>query len=633
MSATGPDRPSLGLRSRYAFDNAMARGPSAIVSLIAIVIVIVVAIFTAVALAAGSESGNPFTIAFNILLQTVNGGGELSTAGLAAGVIFLLITVVGILLFGAFIGALVTGMDARLEQLRQGRSLVLERDHTLILGWSPRVFVIISELVLANESRSNPSIVVLAERPKAEMEDAIREQVPDMRTTRVVCRTGNPVASADLEMVNHRGARAVIVLGEDGDGEADAEIIKTLLALKRGSGPISADRHIVAEIQESATVSAARLIGDERIELIDKPQTISRLIVQTSRQAGAAAVYREILDFASFEIYMRRDPDLSGLTYLDALLGYEECTVIGLMHADGEIALNPAADVVIAADDTVIALAQDDSEFERATYSRVETDGDRIAIAPPRPPEPDSTLILGWNRRTPLVVAELATYAEPGSRVTIVADLPLDELRVTIDPAYAANLEVEARSANTNERAVLDGLEVSSFDRVIVMSYVDHAAPQRAAARALLTLLHLRDIATRSGADIAIVSEIVEPEDVELVRNAGVNDIVVSDEILSLMLTQVAENRHLAEVFRQLFQSAGSEVYVRDVGLYVAAGEPVSFATFVEAAMRRGETAIGYWRADAEDRGDGMLGIRVSPYKSELLPARAGDRLIVFADQ
>ena len=181
----------------------------------------------------GVSPTHPLTTGYNILLQTIDGGGDLDNEGLKAAAVFLLVTIVGLLIFGAFIGTLVTGMDARLERLRQGRSVVLETDHTLILGWSERIFVILSELSIANESRKRPSIVILAEQPKPEMEDAIREQVPDMRNTHVVCRTGSPVSASDLELVNHRDARSVIVLGADGDEDPDADVIKTLLALTR----------------------------------------------------------------------------------------------------------------------------------------------------------------------------------------------------------------------------------------------------------------------------------------------------------------------------------------------------------------------------------------------------------------
>ena len=47
------------------------------------------------------------------------------------------------------------------------------------------------------------------------MEDAIRTRVPDLRNTKVVCRTGDPM-SGDLAIVSRQTARAVIVLGARG---------------------------------------------------------------------------------------------------------------------------------------------------------------------------------------------------------------------------------------------------------------------------------------------------------------------------------------------------------------------------------------------------------------------------------
>jgi hypothetical protein len=622
----------LRTRGRYEFDNAMARGSGAMVALLALFLLTVVVVFTVVSIVLGVSPTHPLTTGYNILLQTIDGGGDLDNEGLKAAAVFLLVTIVGLLIFGAFIGTLVTGMDARLEQLRQGRSVVLETDHTLILGWSERIFVILSELSIANESRKRPSIVILAEEPKPEMEDAIREQVPDMRNTHVVCRTGSPVSASDLELVNHRDARSVIVLGADGDEDPDADVIKTLLALTRqDGGELLRDRHIVAEIESSATAHAGRLIDEHAIVLINKPKTVSRLIVQTSRQSGAAAVYREMLDFAGSEIYMRRDEGLTGKTYLEASLAYEECSVIGLMHGEGEIELNPPGGAVIEDGDTIIALAEDDSVFDSAEIVPTKTDPERIAIRPAPAHGPEATLILGYNNRTPLVIAELAAYAEPGSRAVLVTDVPVD-VDALPQGGSSEHLAFEHRAARTTERTVLDGLDVPSYDRAIIMSCTDDMTPKRASARSLLTLLHLRDIANHSDETFAIVSEIVDRDDTELVKNAGVNDVVVSDEMLSLLLTQVAENRHLGAVFRRLFQAEGAEVYVRPIELYVKPGS-VTFATLVEAASRRAETAIGYWRPGTAEDGDHMFGIQVNPRKAQRFAAAPGDRLIVLAEE
>jgi hypothetical protein len=61
---------------------------------------------------------------------------------------------------------------------------------------------------------------------------------------------------------------------------------------------------------------------------------------------------------------------------------------------------------------------------------------------------------------------------------------------------------------------------------------------------------------------------------------------------------------------------------------------PVSGYTLMEAARRRGETAIGYRRKRDEDGADdrNMGGVVVNPDKSEVLEFLPEDRLIVLAE-
>ena len=52
----------------------------------------------------------------------------------------LAVTIGGIFIISSLIGILTTGLEARLDSLRKGRSKVVESDHTVILGWSPLGF-------------------------------------------------------------------------------------------------------------------------------------------------------------------------------------------------------------------------------------------------------------------------------------------------------------------------------------------------------------------------------------------------------------------------------------------------------------------------------------------------------------
>src|SRR5918911_2621701 len=215
-------KPTLRQRLRYAFDNTMARGTSALVFWLVVATAILIAFFSAIILIAGlapkSDHHGVIGQLFRSLLHAMDPGTIAGDAGKWPFlVVMLLLTIGGLLIVSALIGVLATGLDRKLDELRKGRSVVLERDHTLILGWSETVFTILSELEIANASEDDPSVVILADRDRVEMEDAIRAKVGGTGKTRVVCRTGSPVDLSDLTVASPQTARSVIVLSPEGE--------------------------------------------------------------------------------------------------------------------------------------------------------------------------------------------------------------------------------------------------------------------------------------------------------------------------------------------------------------------------------------------------------------------------------
>jgi hypothetical protein len=242
--------------------------------------------------------------------------------------------------------------------------------------------------------------------------------------------------------------------------------------------------------------------------------------------------------------------------------------VIGLLRGGGEVKLNVGPQTPIGPGDSVIAIAEDDAVLALAPPSSASVDDARISPATPVPDAPDRTLVLGYNHRAPLVISELAQYARDGARVVVVADVPQSSVAVASTDA----LTVDYHERSTIDRAVQDDLDIPQYDRVIVLSYSDQLDHHEADARSLVTLLHLRDIAQRGGKAFTIVSELLDEDDVELAKVASVDDIIVSDQVLSMMLAQLSENHHLAAVFGELFQADGAEVYLRPADQYVSAG-------------------------------------------------------------
>jgi ion channel POLLUX/CASTOR len=628
-------RESLASRLRYQFDKSMAAGPIALIGWLAIlslIIIIAAATFLAVTQIA-PEGGQPlgfFEAFWESLMRAIDSGTMGGDTGWDFRLVMLVVTIAGIFVVSTLIGVLSAGVDSKLDELRKGRSRVLETDHTIILNWSPSIFDVISELVIANASRRRPRIVVMADKDKVEMEDEIAAKAGKTGNTRIICRSGDPTDLYDLAIVNPQTSRSIVVLSPDGD-DPDSQVIKTVLALVNDPSRRTAPYNIAAEIRDGRNAEVARVVGGAEVQLVLADQLISRIVVHSSRQSGLSGVYSELLDFDGCEIYTTEQPELTGKSFGEAVMAYEHCALIGLCDRNGRVDLNPPSELVIGEDMRAIIIAEDDAAIKLGNPS-VEIDA--AAIRGPRTvePKPERTLILGWNRRGPIITYELSRYVAPGSTLTIAADTPGLELEVAELPVASDNLSVHCRVTDTSSSTALANLDVPSYDHVLVLGYSETMAAQPADTRTLVTLLHLRKIADDVGLHISIVSEMIDVRNRELAAVTKADDFVVSNRLVSLMLAQASENQYLAAIFDDLLDEKGSEIYMRPVADYVAIDKPVTFWTLAESARLRGEIAIGYRRirgAEADARALG--GVTVNPPKSEALAYLPEDRVIVLA--
>src|SRR3954452_1036946 len=174
-TATRPSKPSLNAKARYRFDNALARGPvvvilymTAFVLLFVVVSGIIAALFS---LHFGSGSDNVGEQMYQAFLRMLDPGTFSGDSAWGLRSLTVIVTIVGIIFGGSLIGLIASGVDQRVEALNRGRGAVIETGHSLILGWSPAVPRIIAELVIANESERDASVVVLARGDKSAMEE------------------------------------------------------------------------------------------------------------------------------------------------------------------------------------------------------------------------------------------------------------------------------------------------------------------------------------------------------------------------------------------------------------------------------------------------------------------------------
>lgn len=622
-------------RLRYQFDKSMAAGPIALIgwlTVISLIVIVIAGLFLAIT-GIAQEGGEPVSFiegSWESLMRTMDAGAMGGDVGWGFRGVSLVVTVAGIFVFSALIGVLSSGLDEKLDELRKGRSHVLEKDHTIIFNWSPSIFDVISELVIANQSRRNPRIVIMAGKDKVEMEDEIADKIADLGNTRIICRSGDPTDLYDVNIVNPQASRSIIVLSPESD-YADSEVIKTVLALVNDPERRKEPYQIAAEIRDAGNAEVARIVGGSELQLVLADELISRIVVSSSRQAGLSAVYTELLDFDGSEIYAVEQPALTGKSFGNAVMAYDTSTLIGICDTDGVVHLNPPTSRVIAAGERAILIAEDDATIKPRTGDFVV---DREIVRPRvhREPGPERTLLLGWNRRGPIITQELSRYVAPGSELMIAANRPELEAEVAGLSYLAENLSVRCAVIDTTNRTALDALDVPAYDHVLVLGYSDDMAPQPADTATLVTLLQLRKIADAANKHIGIVSEMIDVRNRNLAAVTRADDFVVSNKLVSLMLAQASENELMAQIFDELLDEDGSEIYMRPVTDYIAIDRPVNFYTVNLAALIRGEVALGYSRANpAGEDPRNMGGVVVNPVKSELVAFGPNDRLIILA--
>jgi voltage-gated potassium channel Kch len=630
-------KPTFAQRLRYAFDNTLSRGPAALILwLVMVTAVLIVAAFVLDLIVGGvaQESGlGPREIFWNILFQALvpNPPGNFDSPWQFL-VIMFGVTIASLAMVSILIGLASAAIQERLETLRRGRSHIIEQNHTVILGWSEQIFAIVSELIVANANQPHATIAILGDKDKVEMEAELRHRIKSTGHTRIVVRRGNSTQHADLDLVSPQTSKSIIILPVVEADMPDAATIKTILALVKAPDRRPEPYHIVAVLRRASNQEIAQLVGGAEVELILSGDVIARIIAQTCRQAGLSNVYTELLDFEGDEIYFQEEPALVSKTFGEALAAYEDSTLIGLAPRDSTPRLLPPLDTVIAPGDQVMAISEDDDTVRLSGLMNVPLHAEAIAVSQPRPRNPERTLILGWNWRASAIIRQLDAYVAPQSTVTVAAQHETVESEIESLRQELANQELQWLAVDFSARPVLDGLQLQTYDHIIVLAYSDTLDAQRADAMTLLTLLHVRRIADENHHRYSIVSEILDQRNRELAESSRADDFIVSDRLVSLLMAQVSENKALNEIFNVLFDPIGAEVFLKPATDYIQAGVTISFYTVVEAARRRGEVAIGYRVNALEADEEHGYGVVVNPSKSQPITFAPNDQVIVLAE-
>jgi hypothetical protein len=448
-------------------------------------------------------------------------------------VVSLTMTIAGMLVFGFLIGIVSDVIGDKVDQLKQGKSSVIESDHVLMLNWSEKALNVMHELAVANESEGGGVIVVLSELAKEEVEGIIEGAQIDLRGTSVVVRSGNPALLVDLEKVSATLSKCVVVLADSQEGmgpdESDAKQLRIVLALLgmdrehkkklKATGRKLEPKdtpHYVVELCDIDNEDLFIYLGGDIVETVVAHDLIGRMMIQCARQPGLARVMDSLLGFEGDEFYCEEWPDLVGETFDAACYWFPDAVCVGIRRpVEGsdipEMIVNPHSDEIIREGDQMLVIAEDNDTYTAVRPTEEDLKNRRdvsyFASVPEDPEKPERLLFAGWRRDIDDMVVELDGYVAKGTTLVMLSEVPVADRfnnaeEGGLDVDTLVNLKLQHVVGNRVSRRHLERLALEKFDSVLILAD-EHLEGdvQKMDSFSLSTLLLVNDICKRRRVD------------------------------------------------------------------------------------------------------------------------------------
>ena len=540
-------------RFSYWFDNKMTRGSLGFIRILIIASVLLAFIVAGlIILFRFNEKGEVASVFWDSMATVINAWMPSYEDGSPGYLVMMSIVAVGGLLFtSVLIGIITSAIEEKIDSLKKGNSFVVEKNHVVVLGFSPGEYTLLNQLVLAPAGK-RACIVVVDDIDREEMEQDIFENVKLPRNVRIVCRTADITDPLSIEKCSFETCKTVIISPAD-----DLKTLKAVLAVS-----VLLEEKEVADMKVNAIISKdeyrfpSSLARVNSISTLQANSIIGKMIAHSCTQTGISGAFRELFDFNGSEFYLADIKGVEGLSFAELMVQLNNAIPAGVFR-DGRITLNPGADCILRDTDRILVLSE-----ERNSARLVKN---RSGLKLPEPAditEPDDitgTVIFGYNETLPILLCELP---ENVLSVNLVLDEISEQEQEAIQViASERKIALKYYQDMTHSEAGL--LELARLSEHIVILNDYKKDPEEADMEVIFLLLNLRDIRDRYGLNYNITVEMQLEHNQKLVGYGDHTDFLVSTNLSSLILAQIAENPELLEVFHEILSNEGNELYLK----------------------------------------------------------------------
>jgi len=593
---------------RYWLDKQMSKGTASIMILLALSVLFVL-VFVSVLALLFKLRDSIFPAFWDSLANTINTDMPSSEDGSVGYIILNTLTaLVGLLFTSILIGVVSSAIEEKLSSLRKGDSVVLEKNHTVILGYNIGEHGLLNQIILATGKKRKRVVVICTDIEKPDLEEDLKNNVEIPDNIEVICRNGDITNTNDLRCCSIERSDLVIINALNDNRRIKA--ILAVLCLKKEYPECKA--RIVACVTDEKHLLPRKKMKERNIIMMKTDDVMAKIIAHTSTEPGLSIAFKELLNFEHNEFYFEKEYQLMNKSFFEATACLNKASIVGIRR-DGRTILNPKKDMVIEINDDVILF-----EEHKGAYEIVEEDAknvDEREITEIRQEIKGDVFVFGSN-----ILLD-----------TILDELPDDVKNITIAPHEQIDIEEINRKHPSRKITLFKGDPekklnkiASESEHIIILAdrNMDKEDADINSIMLVLKLMNLREIHD-------YIYNLTVELNMENTYNVAMQhdkiDYIVSSHIASLLLAQISENPDMVYILDELLSQKGNELFSKSILMFnLNLEHDYSYAGLKQIVLSYGYVLLGYSNNSE---------IILNPDSSSRVTFSEGDRLFVLGEK
>lgn len=432
-----------------------------------------------------------------------------------------------VLFSGAIVATLTTALRAFVDKKSQAKGKINIENHFVILNWNSKVPEMVYNLLCKGYKNS---ILILSNKNKEYITNEIESlksiypERKDKNKIKLIVKEGNPLLHGTLDDVSIDKASNIVIMSREdmapGDDKnitsSDLNALKILLAL--GNFNIKKDCNIVVETENEHTKQKIENISDTISTLKDKSvipvsfnKKIGQVIAQSVVDPELANIYLDLLSYDGSEFYS---------------VDYDGTVDEYLTHYNSSIPIKKYNSLFVLAETN-----KDLTQKRNKPYSATKT----IKFVEFDPQDYFTVFVIGDNKKSEHIMENLELFSK----------------------GYNSKVGLKKYHKDENDKLIEDIRNTEGRKKVLILSD-DTVGDDSLDSNVFVSLIAL-ETAFKENKELSFITELLDSRNLNSVKDFNIKNAIISNKLMSLLITQLAMNKNSKEFFESLLMTDTDE--------------------------------------------------------------------------